>query len=360
MGRQALDLLTAPDTGITATGPTCNGYANWRLIRGRAKKLPWIVIRSDTLAAKSRSTKSLVLSQGTDSLGVIHPPLPTPRWMAREYTRSMPQRRLRPAVMRTVGVPSDPRYGCAVNKLERASFGSACKWPERVRCIASSEDGIVLMTLTDKQIEADNLRIWRQVEKTDPAHTKQVNQRGGFTAISANYQIMRATEVFGPIGEGWGYITGEPIFQETLMIVPVTLWYDGDRSKTFGPMFGCEEWRSNAGRVDSDAPKKAVTDALTKLLSQLGFNADVFLGRFDDSKYVEQRRREIEAENAPPVIDDAQWALLTDLIAKTNSDGIAMCEHYKIASLKEMTVSMFEDASARLRKRLGNDKKESE
>lgn len=136
----------------------------------------------------------------------------------------------------------------------------------------------------------DNLRIWSQVDRTNPDHTKKVNQRGGFTAISAAYQIMRATEVFGPIGEGWGYDAGAPIFQEGLVFVPVTLW-QGDRSKVFGPMFGGSEWK-NGSRPDSDALKKATTDALTKLLSQLGFNADVFLGKFDDNKYVAEVREE--------------------------------------------------------------------
>ena len=32
--------------------------------------------------------------------------------------------------------------------------------------------------------------------------------------------------------------------------------------------------------------KKVATDALTKGLSKLGFNADVFMGMFDDNKYV--------------------------------------------------------------------------
>src|SRR5687768_3749197 len=119
----------------------------------------------------------------------------------------------------------------------------------------------------------DNLRIWSKVEKTNPAHTKHVNQRGGFTAVSANYQILAATEMFGPIGIGWGYTTGDPIVVETLLFVPVTLWH-GSRENTFGPMLGCEEWKDKNGRIDSDAGKKATTDAITKLLSQLGFNAD--------------------------------------------------------------------------------------
>lgn len=140
----------------------------------------------------------------------------------------------------------------------------------------------------------DKMKIWDQVAVTNPAYTKKVNQRGGFTAISAAYQIMRATETFGPIGEGWGYDAGEPIFQEGLVFVPVTLWFEA-RTNVFGPMFGGAEWKSN-GRLDSDALKKATTDALTKLLSQLGFNADVFMGKFDDNKYI----AEVKAEFAEP------------------------------------------------------------
>lgn len=140
----------------------------------------------------------------------------------------------------------------------------------------------------------DNMRIWDAVSKTNPANTKQVNQRGGFTAINANSQIMEATRQFGPIGIGWGYNAGDPIFHETLMFVPVTLWH-GDRANTFGPVLGCEEWKVK-DRVDSDAGKKATTDAVTKLLSQLGFNADVFLGLYDDQKYVAQVKQEFAAQ----------------------------------------------------------------
>jgi hypothetical protein len=141
-----------------------------------------------------------------------------------------------------------------------------------------------------------NLAIWNAVATTDPAHTKKVNQRGGFTAISAHYQVMRATEQFGPVGIGWGYVNGEPIWQDSLCVVPVTIWH-GDRSNTFGPIYGAAEWR-NGTRIDSDAPKKAATDGLTKGLSHLGFNADVFLGRFDDSKYVDELRREYAEQGA--------------------------------------------------------------
>lgn len=147
------------------------------------------------------------------------------------------------------------------------------------------------------KIANDNMQIWDAVSKTDPANTKRVNQRGGFTAISAHSQVMEATRQFGPIGKGWGYDSGAPIFTpDGCVIVPVTVWH-GDRETRFGPMYGCAQMSGN--RIDTDAPKKAATDALTKLLSQLGFNADVFLGLFDDNKYIEQRQQEVEAERNP-------------------------------------------------------------
>lgn len=180
----------------------------------------------------------------------------------------------------------------------------------------------------------DNLRIWSQVDKTNPAHTKKVNQRGGFTAISAAYQILKATEVFGPVGEGWGYTTGDPIVMETLIAVPVSLWH-GSRENVFGPMLGCEEWKDKNGRVDSDAPKKAVTDGLTKLLSQLGFNADVFLGRFDDSKYV----AEMEREFATPEPDSAavDFAVGQMRVCKTAEDFKEFWETNKAGLRQQLT-----------------------
>lgn len=171
----------------------------------------------------------------------------------------------------------------------------------------------------------ENMRIWDAVSKTNPANTKTVNQRGGFTAINANSQIMEATRQFGPIGIGWGYTNGDPIFQGNLVIVPVTLWH-GDRSNTFGPVFGCEEWIVKE-RVDSDAPKKAGTDGLTKCLSQLGFNADVFLGLYDDQKYVQQIKAEFA--NKPEPLPASVQAMIEGLRASAVQGEVAMASYWK-------------------------------
>ena len=49
-----------------------------------------------------------------------------------------------------------------------------------------------------------NLDLWNSVEETDLSFAKKVNQRGGYTAISPQYQLKKATEKFGSYGKGFG------------------------------------------------------------------------------------------------------------------------------------------------------------
>ncbi len=76
---------------------------------------------------------------------------------------------------------------------------------------------------------------------------------------------------------------GDKAFQ----FADVSIWIS-NRTAMYGPVRGCNLLVDAKGRVDDDAPKKALTDALTKALSHLGFNSDVFMGMFDSNKYVKQ------------------------------------------------------------------------
>jgi hypothetical protein len=195
----------------------------------------------------------------------------------------------------------------------------------------------------------DNLAIWNAVSKTNPANTKQVNQRGGFTSICAQSQIMEATRQFGPIGIGWGYDAGEPVFHDNLVFVQATLWH-GDRANTFGPMTGGDEWKDNKGRLDSDAVKKATTDALTKLLAQLGFNADVFLGLYDDSKYVDQMKREFAEKDLPtgPINDATRDWIQSRIEARQIQIG-DLCKAFNVTSLKALTYEQLDNVKGWIR-----------
>lgn len=160
----------------------------------------------------------------------------------------------------------------------------------------------------------NNMRIWRAYCVTPPGITKRVKMgRREFTAVCAYHQIEQATRLWGPVGKGWGWdVTYEIVGSEpqALVVAHVDIWHSGDRAirypvtsaaklyQTFGKRDGGAPGDS---AIDSDAHKKALTDAITKGLSYLGFAADVFQGKFDDNKYVADRRREEQANSNPPV-----------------------------------------------------------
>ena len=75
--------------------------------------------------------------------------------------------------------------------------------------------------------------------------------------------------------------------------------------------------------VDEDAPKKSVTDALVKCASYLGFAGDIFSGRWDDSKYVEQAGREWdERKREENPLRDAWLAVQHDTIMAATNVGV--------------------------------------
>jgi hypothetical protein len=84
----------------------------------------------------------------------------------------------------------------------------------------------------------------------------------------------------------------------------VSVWYNwGDKTGSVehvGQTVFCGKRRNGALFTDEDAPKKSVTDALTKALSMIGFAGDIFSGRWDDNQYVESLREEAKPDPASP------------------------------------------------------------
>ena len=141
----------------------------------------------------------------------------------------------------------------------------------------------------------ENLAIWVSNQATDPAYTKTFTRAGGFSgsAINSTYQFRRATEQFGPAGKGWGWDVEEdryvPCGVQVLHVLRIRFWWKDSEGVHSFPVFGqtflLSETKSGL-RADEEAPKKSLTDALTKALSMLGFSSDVYLGLFDDNKYI--------------------------------------------------------------------------
>lgn len=179
------------------------------------------------------------------------------------------------------------------------------------------------------------MKLWDAVCTTDPETTKRVSQRGGFTAICAQSQIMAATKQWGPMGTGWGVDWELLDSPADLCLLRVTLWYgDKDRSVSHA---GAAPWAAKNG-TDSDALKKAITDGTTKCLSLLGFNADVFLGKFDDNKYVEGLKRGACAPSIPETRVNQIIALAKES-GLQESQLIAKVEEWNLKSLAELNAN---------------------
>ena len=163
------------------------------------------------------------------------------------------------------------------------------------------------------------MTLWEKVSETNPQHTKSVNQRGGFTAIGAQYQVKKATEMFGPIGIGWG-VKNEVFtpMANGMALYQSEFWYksqDGDGSFPINSSIAMQK----GGRIDDDFAKKVTTDALTKGLSKLGFNSDIFEGKFDDNKYVKEMDTKFNTE----YIKESQ---LKEIMSLLESGSIVMTE----------------------------------
>ena len=155
----------------------------------------------------------------------------------------------------------------------------------------------------------ENMKLWDRVCKTDPTHTKRFKGKGGFqgTAVDAQYQRKEATEVFGVFGQGWGIrdeqyeiMYFDPSDPHTArMIYKAVLFYKWEKEEGAFPIASeIDMWMYSktykSWATVNDIHKKVRTDAMTKGLSELGFNSDIFEGKFDDNKYVQEMKEEFK------------------------------------------------------------------
>lgn len=162
----------------------------------------------------------------------------------------------------------------------------------------------------------DNLALWKSVETTPPSQTKAITGKSyQGTSPKPHYLVHKATETFGPCGIGWGFtIEDERIEEgaggERMHIARVKVWFkwNGERGEVEhigGTQFSGTRRNGNPF-TDEDAPKKSVTDALVKALSMIGFAGDIFMGRYDDSKYVSDLREDERQGDRPKSVSAAE------------------------------------------------------
>ena len=171
----------------------------------------------------------------------------------------------------------------------------------------------------------ENLKLWRMVEKTPPDMTKPVGYgKRNYTTIDPQWQLLKATGLWGPYGHRWGLrnlkyeirevTTNDKVALETRdsenklvksveqlstftnhsIILEAEFFYPAPGGGTASfPMINDDKYK-----VDDDVLKKLITNTRSKALSLLGFSADVFLGKFEDTRYVEDSRKRFARQNA--------------------------------------------------------------
>jgi hypothetical protein len=212
----------------------------------------------------------------------------------------------------------------------------------------------------------NNLELWQSVEMTDPKHVKPITGKSyNGSSPSPYWLVKKATETFGPCGIGWGFtviderieVGTEP--SDRVSFARVRVWYEwkGKRGEvehvggtTFSGRRKPKGDQLGALFSDEDAPKKSVTDALTKALSMIGFAGDIFSGRWDDSKYQAELREEY-AERTPESLPatEVQIAALIAEMRRTGRGWKRILGHYGVKTQGELSSEQVLHATAVLK-----------
>ena len=151
-------------------------------------------------------------------------------------------------------------------------------------------------------------------------------------------------------------ITGAPHTSEGVVIandiihkLHVKFWYVRDGMRGEIEQFGQTQMvgkNKNGFYTDEEAPKKSMTDAMSKCLSLLGFSADIHLGLYDDNKYVSEMQ-----EKFTDRISTEQAATIRDFLESTASDVSAFLKWLGAESVESIRADDFNKAIAALKKK---------
>lgn len=178
---------------------------------------------------------------------------------------------------------------------------------------------------------SENLSTWNRFADIDPAFTKPITGKSyKGTSPNPQYVIRCLTELFGPVGKGFGWTVlqegFEPLGEEILHWCRIQFWH-GNRDNAFESYGQTKALMKtkNGLMSDEDAPKKSLTDAIVKAASHIGIAANIFLGRWDDQKYVQSVaddfREKEGGQTSPPSKKDARpiYAKLVEDMRKCKS-----------------------------------------
>ena len=187
-----------------------------------------------------------------------------------------------------------------------------------------------------------NMEIWNKVKQPPPSSLKKITggRLSGMTDIKPQWRTQIMTEVFGPCGIGWKYevkklwtLPGSD--GQVFAFADIELWYKNNNEWSDpipghgGSMLIVKE---KSGLHNSDEGfKMAITDALSTAMKAIGVAADIYMGNWDGSKYINT------PESPPPSKkqitlskEDLSWlaAFCKEKKITTDTDKDAFKKHY--------------------------------
>ena len=178
-----------------------------------------------------------------------------------------------------------------------------------------------------------NLDLWERHADIDPRFAKPITGKAyKGTSPNPQYVIRCLTDLFGPVGQGFGWdVVAEeftPLGPEVLHWCRIRFWHT-DRANAFdsyGQTKAVYTTSSGKVMVDEDAPKKSLTDAIIKAASHVGIGANIFLGRWDDQKYVAQVAETMARADQLEAMEDFSKAVTDACIAAETATSRADLE----------------------------------
>lgn len=148
---------------------------------------------------------------------------------------------------------------------------------------------------------------WNELARPPKSALKQI-QAGrlkGMSDVNPQWRYKAMHDAYGPCGEGWKYeivdLWTEPGLEGQMFMFAKINVYVADSGSWSDPIPGVGgsmllEKDKYGIHHNDEAVKMAVTDALSVALKMLGVASDIYLGRWDGSKYKEEEKPPVDIE----------------------------------------------------------------
>ena len=177
----------------------------------------------------------------------------------------------------------------------------------------------------------EKMKLWEIMTPVDDKYKTSMRMPDGsfLTSVKPYEAMRRMTSIFGPMGYGWGAAVLEARKEGDTFQMRIDLWYKPhfvDPSIPISELAHIESWGGTEyNSIDWDMSKKAMTNAISKAISFLGFASPIYLGEEDRKLPPGQQpgtNPPLQTQSQPPKSDNRNivahdWSKLAQVFIDT-------------------------------------------